>query len=131
MRWRKKSASQDWWRVQAFWTVGGERRSYAPVFCEGRDAADRTAEEMAATLRHLPTLEVVVAPATADEVEAERVESERRAATPPEPVHLMDEVHPGATACGARGNAIALDLWDLSAGPKCPTCDAIAAASLR
>jgi len=86
---------------------------------------------MAATLRHFPTLEVVVAPATADEVEAERVESERRAATPPEPVHLMDEVHPGATACGARGNAIALDLWDLSAGPKCPTCDAIAAASLR
>jgi hypothetical protein len=86
---------------------------------------------MAATLRHFPTLEVVVAPATADEVEAERVESERRAATPPEPVHLMDEVHPGATACGAVGNAITLDLWHLSAGPMCPACDAIATSGLR
>jgi hypothetical protein len=131
VRWRKKSASQNWWRVQASWTVGGEPRGYEPVFCEGREAADRTAEEIAATLRHFPTLEVVVAPATADEVEAQGVESQRRAAKPPEPVHLMDEVRPGETACGAMGNAIALDLWHLSGGPKCPACDAIAASSLR
>jgi hypothetical protein len=61
-------------RVQAVWTVGGERRSYAPVFFEERRAADEAGREMAATLRHFPTLEVVVAPATGEEVEAERAE---------------------------------------------------------
>lgn len=66
------ASADSWWRVQAVWTVGGELRRYAPVLCEGRKAADKAAREMAATLCHFPTLEVVVAPASGEEVEAER-----------------------------------------------------------
>jgi hypothetical protein len=66
--WPKHAAAEQVWRVQAFWTVRDERKNYRPILCNGRDAAERTAEEMAVTLSHFPTLEIVVAPATEDDL---------------------------------------------------------------
>src|SRR3954454_7647100 len=103
MRWRRKPATQDWWRVQAVWTVDGERRTYDRIFRDGRAAADQAVEETAATLSDFPTLEILLARATANEVEAARVESERLAAMPPEPLHLMDKTDSRIRRAGQRG----------------------------
>jgi hypothetical protein len=66
MRWWTKRDSGEVWRVQAFWTVDGELRNYQPVYCVGRRAAEREAAEITRTLSHFPTLEVEIAPATAE-----------------------------------------------------------------
>lgn len=99
--------------MQARWTVDGEHHSYDPIFCEGREAADEAAKQTAATLRHFPTLEVVVSQATAEEVET--VPSVDRSPAADDAVRLLDQVS-GTAACGPAGNMIALELWNLSTG---------------
>jgi hypothetical protein len=128
--WRKKAAIPHSWRVQAFWTVGDERRNYRPVFCDDRDEAQQVAAEMKGTLSHFPTLDVVIAPATAEEVEAERLYQETLADRPPKPLHLMLDPARQVTACGlaaeGAGGWSTLRLWSLSIAQKCPTCNEIA-----
>ncbi len=50
------------WTVQAHWTVGGDRRSYAPVTAATLDEARRLADEMAETLSHFVGLEIRIEP---------------------------------------------------------------------
>jgi hypothetical protein len=133
MRWRKSAAEDEWWRVQASWTAGGERRSYRPTYCRGRAEADRTSAELADTLNHFPTLEIEIGPATAEEVEAEREAQAElelaRDTAPPEPIHLM--LQPGGdAACGVTDvkARMTMDMWNLSSGHKCPQCETIATA---
>ena len=117
------------WRVQATWTVDGERRSYAPVFRDTEAEALREREGMEETLAHFPTLDVSV-----DEVRAEDAALEE-AATEPAPlpddhvVHLMPAIGADVTACGlARGDfkaAAVAEIFDL-ADARCPACAAAA-----
>jgi hypothetical protein len=120
----------NWWKVQPFWDHGGERRHYRGVYCDSRVAAEAEAEDMRRTLSHFPGLEVLITPATDADVRAEVEERERhQAAAATTTVHLR--AASGAAACGTSAQALlALELWELSAGPKCPVCEELAAAQL-
>ncbi|HEV2774208.1 MAG TPA: hypothetical protein VGV90_01320 [Solirubrobacteraceae bacterium] len=105
------------WRVQATWTVGGDKREYAPVFVRTKARAARTSREMEKTLAHFPTLVVTV----------EKVPA-AQATRPPKPI--LGEVHSrldGAdtTACGrkiAEVSWIASELFDSAAPNACRSC---------
>jgi hypothetical protein len=57
----------EWWRVQAFWFVGDEMRQAEPTHYRSLVEAEQAASEIEETLRHFPTLEVLIAPATVEE----------------------------------------------------------------
>lgn len=50
------------WTVQAHWSDGADRRSYAPVRTATRDEARRVADEMVETLSHFVDLEIRIEP---------------------------------------------------------------------
>jgi hypothetical protein len=125
---RLRKAEPAWWKVQARWTVDGEPRSYRSVYYESRRKAERAANDMANTLSHFPTLEMMIVPATAEEAAAaQRDEAAAIEALEPVPLHLMLDAARQVTACGKEGNWSTRDFWDVGDSLKCPECDAIAA----
>ena len=114
------------WRVQAHWTVGSEARSYAPVFVASETEALATAEEIAATLAHFPTLEVRVEAIDGSAADAEIAQSgAQRGHIERLTVHLLSASGRG-TVCGAEidqaNPAINADLLALSDGANCSRC---------
>jgi acyl dehydratase len=61
------------WRVQAFWRVGDEVRSYRPVFENSEAEAERTVSEMRETLWHFVDLDIRV-----DRVDRATADAEER-----------------------------------------------------
>jgi hypothetical protein len=116
-------ADEEWWRVQAFWNVGGQANHYRPNFRLGRPAADELAAEIRLTLSHFSDLSVIVVPATPPEAEREEADRAARQGELQTQVHLMLERDGMTTACGRVGTWIRPDLWELSDAPKCPDCE--------
>jgi hypothetical protein len=119
----------DRWRVQATWTAGGERRSYAPVFHDSEAEALREREGMEDTLAHFPTLEVTVEEVTAEAAALEGAAAEPEPLPDDHVVHLMPAIGADVTACGlgkgeVRAVAVA-EIFDL-ADARCPACAAAA-----
>ena len=114
------------WRVQAHWRVDTETRSYAPVFAASEAEALASADEIAATLAHFPTLEVRVErvdpaiAATEIEAQAERALRRKRPT-----LHVFNAAHTG-TVCGVEldlaNAAVTSDLLARSDGDKCSHC---------
>ena len=113
------------WRVQATWTVDGERRSYRPVFLDTEDEALRERDGMLETLAHFPTLEVTVEGVTAEAAALEEAATEPEELPDDHVVHLLPEIGAGVTACGlARGEfraAAVAEIFDM-AGAPCAAC---------
>lgn len=109
------------WRVQATWTVDGERKSYAPQFARTRLGAAQLKRQMEKTLAHFPTLEVI-----AEKADAQPASGDLPAVAT-EPVHLIDAVGAPATACGLQTSNVACvalrDIFEMS-GAQCSSCQA-------
>lgn len=117
------------WRVQAHWTVGNDKKSYAPVFKTTREAAEVTAKEMRRTLSHFPTLDVRISEVEESRAIEEEAEiAARQASSLNEWVHLRSEKQPSLTECGLQASATNWadkSMWTLVASDRrCPACSA-------
>lgn len=109
------------WRIQAFWRVGTDMRSYAPVFAATESEAKDVASDMTHTLAHFVGLDVRV-----DEVDADDEATPLSHGLPARPLlHALNEDH-SATLCGTSidiaNAALVADMLDQAHGLKCSTC---------
>jgi hypothetical protein len=114
------------WRVQAFWRVGTDQRSYAPVFVVTEAEARDVAADMAQTLSHFVDLDVRVDEVEADPVNAdEQVNQLSRYSASQPLLHALGDERSG-TLCGVPIDtahaALTADMLAQADGLKCPTC---------
>lgn len=113
------------WRLQASWSVGDARRSYAPLWEDSESEAEQAAAEMLKTLDHFVALEISIEPVSDDEAAAEAKALGLNGLADDRPVvHLLK---PDRTiACGMAvedaGVFAMRETFELGAGDLCEKC---------